>query len=80
MNTRWQYLHDEKTENSSITKHVYEIIATGSCQCYKDCDCSKEKGKIIGLAENFTTPFRRHKHGSPKKYKTYKDCLQALNS
>lgn len=80
MHNNWRHSHDEKTTHPLITKHVFSVICSGSCQCNKDCDCYKDRGKLLGLAENFSTPSRRYPNGKLKKYATFKDCLQAVNS
>lgn len=80
MHNHWKHSHDEKTEHPLIVKHVYNVIGSGSCQCSGDCDCYKDRGKLLGTAEVFTTPLRRYSNGNFKKYQSYKACLQAINS
>lgn len=52
-----------------IYKHTYNVVGTGKCQCYKDCDCCFEKGKIVGTKELYT------RSGSQRVYETL-DAVQ----
>ena len=65
-----------KTERIEIEKGIYEhsynIVGTGKCQCYKDCDCCFEKGKIVGTKKLYT------RTGSQRVYETIEATKQAI--
>jgi hypothetical protein len=33
-------------EEYRVRVHEYSTVNNGSCQCFKDCDCSELKGKV----------------------------------
>lgn len=76
----WQYVGEEKTEIPHVTKHVWNLIGTGACQCYGDCDCYKDRGKFLGQVFKYSHPFATYSNGGIKKYETLEACLQSLKS
>lgn len=79
MHTKWIFVKSVPTSHPLIIEHIYNVVDTGGCQCNKDCDCYKNKGKLLGTASNFTG-IRYYPNGTLKKYNTFKDCLQSVNS
>lgn len=47
-----------------VLKRDESYIKTGSCQCYKDCNCAEDRGKKV---EIYTTYFRKLKHDGTDK-------------
>jgi len=67
-----------KTENIDvegvmIVKKTFDLIDSGSCSCWKDCDCYKDKGKVKGQSYGFMHPLKN------KNYDDLKTCMQSYN-
>ena len=63
-----------KVEGTDINKIIYNVYDNGSCQCYRDCDCSSRKGLLLGTQEIFTHPL------STKQFWTLERCTHSYNS
>lgn len=65
------------TENTVMQQ--WEILDSGGCQCFKDCDCSKRKGKFMRYEYNFYNKKLLNKQGTaPRNYSQLESLRQAL--
>ena len=77
-----EYIRKDKTKkdeiiNDHITLKHYEVYNDGACQCFKDCDCAKNKG--------VKSKFAQYKHPLskltfPSIEKCENDYILALNN
>lgn len=56
-----------ETLPSGIVKQIKQLYNTGSCQCYRDCDCYKDRGFV-------KEPYVTYNH----KYETEAAAIQQL--
>lgn len=61
-----------------IEKKSIPVYHDGSCQCFGDCDCYLEKGKLLWWEEEYTHPLLVKKDGKLRKYKTLEAITRAL--
>ena len=72
-----EYLRKDKSKKTIKTANnieiiPYELYNTGSCQCYKDCDCYKYKGVI--------SRFNLYKHEHSKRlFDNLIECEKDMN-
>ena len=78
MNTSKKLAHTYTSGN--ITTRVYNHLNTGSCQCTKDCDCMRLKGKIMYQIKTYSNPLAFKPNGKPKEFKTIKDCMSSYKA
>ena len=74
MKTYSKFISEEPVPNTPYTKKIYHIFNSGSCQCIKDCDCIKDKGKFLGIQENYTHPL------SDKSFTSYESCEESYKA
>lgn len=60
-----------------ITELTYNIIHSGGCQCYKDCDCYKSRGEILWQEKMYSNGVVLKENGKPRLYKTKIGCLES---
>jgi hypothetical protein len=63
----------EVYNNIPIKKLTFNLVNDGSCQCFKDCDCYANKGKIEDTYEMYANTLYT------KRYTTLKNCKQAID-
>lgn len=75
----------KKTEiQPNIFELIYHQIHTGSCTCYKNCDCYEKKNTIIGKYSTYTHSLADNyinKQGIKiyKQYSTLKGVVDSYN-
>lgn len=81
MHNTWKFIGEEKHNiYKCITVHKYQVIGSGGCQCYGDCDCYKERGVVKGIVEKYSHSLSRYPNGNVKKFETLKQCVDSAKS
>jgi len=66
---------------STIVKITFNRYMSGSCQCFKDCDCYLNAGKLIGEEYCYTYSGAVYKDTLKQRYfTTEQGALQSLMS
>ena len=74
MGTKLVEIREREEIQKGVYKHFHNVVKDGSCQCYKDCDCCLDNGKIIDEINRFSHS------GSGKMFATLESCLQSIKS
>ena len=74
MNTQNNFRNVVQIDGTIFKKRVYDITHNGQCQCFKDCNCRDQKGKIMGVLELFYHPL------STKAFRSLESCTQSFNA
>ena len=79
MNTYAKFYKEVEIE-PGIFEVTYQIFDSGSCQCFKDCDCAKNKGKLIGAHTRYRNTKVLNWNDKPRQYSTLKGCKDSLEA
>lgn len=69
-NTELKHTGDVEGLSIDVYRNYWRV--TGSCQCYGDCDCANDRGKIREQADTYQATALRGKH--KRNGKAYKLC------
>lgn len=74
----------KKSSRKEIKPGIFEITtaihASGSCQCFKDCDCYLEKGKFLYNDIRYSNGIKYPITGKERTYSTLKGCEDSLEA
>lgn len=71
MNTYLRFNSQSIVDGTPFIHKLYDIVHSGSCQCFKDCNCGDKKGLIIGQLSKFRHPL------SVKQFDTVESCAKS---
>ena len=64
----------------NIFELTYEVYNSGSCQCFKDCDCYKKKGEFMGKYIRYSNSLVKNAGGKERTYSTLKGCKDSIKA
>lgn len=75
-------LHEELIEGSLIYKATIGTYSNGACQCYNNCDCIKNKDKLLFTSYKYFHKLKPYNGSLANQfgYKLFDTYMQALQS
>ena len=71
-----KYKETTKQIGDAIFTHIWwKLIHDGTCGCYGNCDCYKDKGKEIGSYHRFYHNLMKHEFEFKKGFDDMWDCM-----
>lgn len=58
----------------------FNIYNSGSCQCFKDCNCYEKKGELLGTDIRYSNGIVINDNNKERTYNSIKGCKDSLES
>lgn len=69
-----------KEIESNLFEIANDVFDNGACQCFKDCDCYKNKGKFLFTDIRYSNGIVLKTNGKERIYSSIEGCKASLKA